>query len=470
MLTATVTWIDPIYEAALDDAPEWPPHPARLFCALVAASRSDVDHQVLNWLEEQGAPRIFAPAAQAGPGLTSFVPTNQVVETKSNRVARTNGERRWHRSHMAEARVRFVWPVSPPEGVLGRLDGLARRVPYLGRASSQCCVGFSDEPDAKRAAADLVEYEPSGRSGGARLRVPYPGYLAALRDAYELDQPSRDADRWLFYRRVPKPDDQEGVRPDPGAETSVAVGPYPHLLLLGFRPGIQLDGRLVLRVTTAFKAAVLSRLGQSHTPEELALLHGHHDGSGRQCAFLALPVVGRSEHRGDIAGVGLAVSDDLPRQVRRSVLHLFALGRKEARLRELMVPDIATVTLSEADGRWVLNPERWIKPCHRWVSVLPMVLDRYPDNQQEKVDFIHRGVVMAGYPEPADVEIMSGPGQRGAAQLRRSDLRRAQDPPRPTAHVRVTFEQPVQGPVVLGRLRHLGLGLCVPESIKKEDR
>jgi CRISPR-associated protein Csb2 len=39
-----------------------PPHPARLFCALVAAAHGDDDQAALRWLEAQPAPVILAGA------------------------------------------------------------------------------------------------------------------------------------------------------------------------------------------------------------------------------------------------------------------------------------------------------------------------------------------------------------------------------------------------------------------------
>jgi CRISPR-associated protein Csb2 len=60
---------------------EWPPHPARLFSALVAAYFEALDlslaeREALLWLEQQGAPEITAPEPARRDVTTVFVPVN----------------------------------------------------------------------------------------------------------------------------------------------------------------------------------------------------------------------------------------------------------------------------------------------------------------------------------------------------------------------------------------------------------
>ena len=68
--------------------PEWPPHPARVFCALAASCDGDDDPawSALRWLEAQPPPEIRAerPTGRraAGPSATSSrtTPTGTAVE------------------------------------------------------------------------------------------------------------------------------------------------------------------------------------------------------------------------------------------------------------------------------------------------------------------------------------------------------------------------------------------------------
>ena len=40
----------------------------------------------------------------------------------------------------------------------------------------------------------------------------------------------------------------------------------------------------------------------------------------------------------------------------------------------------------------------------------------------------------------------------------------------PAPHLRLTFSQPVCGPVLIGRARHFGLGLCIPDPGTADGR
>lgn len=65
---------------------EWPPHPARLFSALVAThfesdEPSPDERATLEWLEAQGAPAIRASGASAREVVTVFVPVNDAGMT-----------------------------------------------------------------------------------------------------------------------------------------------------------------------------------------------------------------------------------------------------------------------------------------------------------------------------------------------------------------------------------------------------
>lgn len=61
--------------------PEWPPHPARLFSALVATAHEHEEltssaRSALEWLERQGAPEIEASAAEERTAIPAYVPGN----------------------------------------------------------------------------------------------------------------------------------------------------------------------------------------------------------------------------------------------------------------------------------------------------------------------------------------------------------------------------------------------------------
>lgn len=464
MLTVTVHWLAPIYEAALDSTPEWPPHPARLFCALVAAATErSPDDDALRWLEAQDPPVVLAPEATAST-LTAFVPTNAMLkETRSNRVGRTADQRVWQRNHLAGDHVQMVWEKArPADATLARLQGLARRIPFLGRSTSQVVVTVTDQRPPADTGLTRTEPLPTGTQ---RLRVPYRGYLDALRGAFDDGDPARTVSHWAFYGR-----------PSARAtgELTARPGPYSTLLSMSFSGGRALDGRLVMRVTTAFKKAVLQWLGRRFDEAALELIHGHHDGTRRQCAFLGLPFVGHPHATGQLLGVGIALSADLNVDLRNALLEACGLHLDRSGLARFEVPGLATIELEpvepgvsfhsgHATGRWTNQPDRWMEPRQTWLSAFPIVLDRYPHRISQAPAFIAQGCEMAGYTRVEHVEHLPVPGLRGAPRLRGNDLRRRhRDPSRPAVHARIRFPVPVTGPIVLGHLRYLGLGLCAP--------
>ncbi len=64
--------------------PEWPPHPARLFSALVAAwadadEPDSAERAALKWLESQAPPGIAASEAVPRSVVSHFVPVNDAT-------------------------------------------------------------------------------------------------------------------------------------------------------------------------------------------------------------------------------------------------------------------------------------------------------------------------------------------------------------------------------------------------------
>jgi len=164
VLTIEISLMGGNYEAALDDGPEWPPHPGRLFSALVAqAEPGSDDDAALTWLEEQAPPVVLASAAEPSI-MNAFVPTNAMGnERKGDNhqtyLGRTSGERTWHRVHPAADTVRLVWESAEPSPqVKTRLRRLCRQIPLPGAFH---LAGGRHPPRAGR-----------GTAWGRALRVP----------------------------------------------------------------------------------------------------------------------------------------------------------------------------------------------------------------------------------------------------------------------------------------------------------
>ncbi|HXF57860.1 MAG TPA: type I-U CRISPR-associated protein Csb2 [Actinomycetota bacterium] len=453
------------YEAGIGgDRPEWPPHPARLFCALVAQVATEAERDALRWLERQGPPEVLLPDAGESV-LRGFVPTNAIARAGGGAyLARTNGSRAWPRAHPSTPGFRLTWAgASPDADVLERICSIAGRVSYLGRPPGFVIVRVSRE--LRPSAEGLRRLVPASE-GPYLLRVPYPGYLDALVAAFEAGEPAEAVSRSRPYA------EPAGAAPPAGV---VRPGPYARLFTLGFPPGAGIAGWHAMRVARAFRDAVLSRLGAPAAgdpwtpfpPADLVAIHGHGEGIAPEarCAFLALPFVGYPHATGELVGVGIAIGRGVAPGLRRALLQLLGLDRDDGpRLTELRIPEPGvTLPLAAPDGRRSLEPARWRRAARRWASALPVVLDRWPKRWADVPSIVAEGVRLAGYPEPAEVEVRRGSTAAGAPLLRPGDRkRRPTEPDRPWAHVVVSFPEPVEGPVLLGHLRFAGLGLCVP--------
>ena len=243
-------------------------------------------------------------------------------------------------------------------------------------------------------------------------------------------------------------------------------------------------------VGRAFRSALLNTYGKVGSADEAPpILRGH--GAEPHAAFVPLPHVGtvgvRRDRRGGIRPE-LIAADGLIRGIAIVLPH------------EDMVPDVLEQRLRVEDGlrRLVLDEDRepvrvpgagrlWFKliaPGRRPLKSLEETLYRGPSRTWETVTpVIHarrrtssgpRGIArqvatdcaFAGLPEPIRIEVLKNAPLAGAPD---SPLPAKAVPPDwrasmtgPHGHLRLTFAQPIEGPVLLGRASHFGLGLCRP--------
>ncbi|MGW7128855.1 type I-G CRISPR-associated protein Csb2 [Streptomyces bobili] len=471
--------LEPLYQASGSQPgrAEWPPHPARLFCALVSVADLDdpVEEAALRWLEHQPAPLIRVPpqTAEAVTARSAWVPTNAVAKEPGHAVlpGRTNGgsPKSWPQRVLRHPEVAFVWEVEPPQSVRTVLEAIAARVPYFGRATGHALLSAQTSPareDKGDGEADFVEWQPLQQDdpvkAGSTLRVPYAGYLQRLRAAFDAQQPAWQQAQSLRYR----------VRGgDSPAEVGQDRGPYRDLVTFAFSPGIAVDPGYTLAVTAALRAAVMSRLEKAgHDVRAMPQVHGHKEKNdqGRLCAYLGLPFVGHMHADGMLRGVAIALPHDLSLLHRRALLGV--LLHFDGGMRRLTVPKMgAPLNLSyvkpTASVLKTVQPHNWTRPSRVWTTALPMVLDHFPKRGGRGLDVsVIKSCRMAGLPIPEHVEVVRRggllPGTRDLAghQLRRKEG----EPPLPSCHVRLHFARPLDGPVVLGSKKTFGLGLCLP--------
>ncbi len=333
-------------DVAARDKVEWPPHPDRLFQALVEAAQPE-DRHALEWLESQPPPALLCGEAvplEFGRGK-AYVPVNYPdagLPEARDRQART------FPLCWPEGPIGLVWP-DPQTEVFESLACIAARVSHVGRAESAAIVSV------QRGSRPPV-LVPDAR-GEIALRVPHPGRLADLDAAFAAGRRSPTAPS-IGYTR---------------AAERAAEGPWAELIALRLARPLSLER--VVDATDALRRAVLSRLGDAAP----ALAHGH-----ERCdhiAWLGLPNLSPYA-RGELLGLAMAVprrADSLQRarcvQALLAVNHIMVCGCPVGIERPTQAMSLAARTWTRPDRRWVTatavvlrsrsSPRAWCAPAIR---------------------------------------------------------------------------------------------------------
>lgn len=448
-----------------ESSEEWPPSPARLFSALVAADGTRDRCHVTNGSELAAIERLGPPvieASEVSALAQTSIPSRFVVKderassTTQNYPARTAAEvRPGIRLSPPTPVVRYLWESDLGSDIVQSLRRRAARIGYLGCADSPVQVTVSDSAEAEP--AELPAWRP-GTSGGVPLPVPYEGFLAALDtsfDAWSNGEPTRRSwvpNRWAVYG-IPSP-------------TEAAAKPT--VVWLEFDRSV--PGRRALSVTETLRNSVLELidavLGDEAGPAGRRapwILHGHDipesvEKPYQLARYLPLLNVGHKRADGSVHGAAVwlpAGTEPAVIELVRSVLF--------GRLRRLHGPgfDVAVTIRSGAPGKISTRPDRWSGPSRRWTSVTPVVAERGrrggPTDSDVKSWFTN-----AGHPTPERVRVSPVPITAGAPRLRGDEVHRPGRARHPFYWLDVYFQDEIQGPLCIGRSRSFGIGLLAP--------
>lgn len=513
MLTITLRFPLGVYhaQAQADFArAEWPPHPIRLIGALVAAAHGgpvaaiDAARAVIDRVARADAPLIRAPRGReplktttdddAEPrvaeirGASRWAPRNhELGELKQGISPRDLGRGRAevHKVGVAigDLPIAFTWPgLDLTEAQMATLTRVAEDVTVLGTSRSPVLVGVADSGPT---ATDVwrPSTEARGQPSATAVRVPDARTLAQL-------------DTWHARRQAPL---QKSGAP---AKAPLVVAPrlgsvvaYVHdrqpLTTVPFDPEhwgemlvLEVAGDITPKLPAAFALARATRKALLDTyaaagqdGEAPSVLRGR--GSDPHAAFVPLgfvaPVDSDSPAARSAGGRVLGVAVLLPHAARLPDV----TAERQAVVDGLLaliagapvrVPGVGPVTLvpvkAKRDAR-TMQESRYREASTHWTTVTPLVHSRY--RSRKSVDGVFDQVaaecVDVGLPAPAGVRVRRMSRLRGAPhQIARDGLPTGWDGPLqgPQAHVDVWFDEPVHGPVLLGRARHFGVGLCVP--------
>lgn len=491
--------------------PEWPPHPARLFMALLAGCDDSSDEseqlEALRWLEALPAPDIFASEGDKRSQVVTYVPPNDFAAKDPNILPSF----RFKRQPRTFARIRphhetvcFFWKAAPCHNEV--LTELCEKVTRLGHSTSLVEVRWQPGSPDSLITAEHQHYRPT-EAGLQRMRTMQPGMLDYLLQSYrdkEIDlhfdlhekllalKGAKRADLAQTYeQRLGRPWSKSMPAPDRLRPELASAQAYdrmgiaqassqgscfsPSLILLRLEP---LEDKTRFRrlapETTAYACEVLRKAIVEKAPDNITLIHGHApDGSALQAPHMAvfpLPSTGmKAYNEGHLLGLGIALPRVCAPHEQHAVFDAI-LQIQTLRLGQLGEWRIAPVTFDDAHRG--LQPSLWVGSspgATSWATVTPIALDRHPKTkdpiayQDEVAEQIRHACEAIDLPPPQrvvpfPVSVFTGLPDAG----RFPRLKRKDGSQRRQTHARLWFEKPIIGPVLLGAGRFRGWGLCRP--------
>jgi CRISPR-associated protein Csb2 len=491
-LTLEIEYLSGVSFAAISpdsDAPDWPPQPDRVFSALVAswAARggTDEEREALAWLETLSVPRLIASDAEARIGAVFFVPPNDPRSDRQKNAKgvlpamRSRQPRRFPAARPYDPVIQLCWPeATPDQATLSALQNLARDTAYVGHSASLTRCRF------------LVDHSAAGLAS-AKLpqRRIYQGRLEELRQAYVRFEKSADK----------KDRPQKGARVQPEPEASAKrlnlFGAGEHWLILERVVGEMPDIRACALVAKTLRDALLAgyqRIGLENEIPEVVSGHAA-DGTPTRAPHLAvipLAFAGFPYADGHVMGFALIppadseiLTDSTFRKALRSLSpideqrgrRILTLTSKPGTPSGSAFSINLSPTFEPPPGKRSLDPALYTGPARVFATVTPIVLDRHlkekgAARQEEIAAQVVASCRNIGLPEPKAIVVDKHSAVEGAPSAYPSGnsprWMNWRLPPslvsRQLTHAVIRFAEPVQGPVILGAGRFVGLGLCLP--------
>lgn len=518
-------WAMAAADGAKKEVAEWPPHPDRVFMALVAAhfegERRESARAALEWLEALPPPAIAASGSEQRALVTHYVPVNdaaaplfdpeQVAGVSDAQLRdglsllperRSRQARQFPVAIPHEDTVHLVWPDAEPSAeIRSALEALCAEVTSIGHSASLVQMWVADNaPAATWAPASITLCE-------RQFRVPTVGRLRALETAFDeaaqstwieltraIEGATAKAAKQLKAERKQRFDDRPPTprrppngfwadyarsRPDPVATVAGSVF-SPRILVFRQIAGTRLGLESTLLLMQALRDCLLKRCPVQPPPEWLS----GHDAEGRpshdpHLSVFPLPHVGHPHAQGHLLGVALAVPNSVPAaEIGRCLAPLLELDDQTGLPKPFR---LYAGHLFEAEYQFdladdpprALQPETWVGPrdgARTWASVTPIVLDRHGKSAnpwQEAETTVAQACERAGLPRPEHIVLgpvshFIGAPPAGGKRGGYPHLLRKEGGRRHHVHAVLTFPRPVCGPVLVGAGRFRGYGLCRP--------
>jgi CRISPR-associated protein Csb2 len=481
------------FHGMVEGGSEWPPAPARVFQALVAGAargRSLPQDKLaaFEWLESLPPPVISAPRAQLGTRVVLFVPNNDADSLSDpTDVGAIRTKKVVQPRIPTLGPLVYAWPIeADSQGHAIRIINAANDLYQLGRGVDMAWAsGEVLEDDALD--EYLVRFDAEVHTPGAGrhgvLACPARGTLKSLIVRYtapRLTVEGTGQKTTTYFTNAPKP-----------FFVGVAYIPDVQRHLFDLRrvdsPDLPAPGRpsAVAQIVERIRDAAAQRLQGSMPEHEAAifscLVGRRPDGTG----------AGRPEHRVRIVPLLSIGHEHADRGVRRVLVEIPSGAPLRAADVTWAFTGLDVMDPGTGEIRAVLTPsEDWsmlrkhyLPKAQCWRSVTPLALPEgaarrriEPTRRVEEAKggaerageevaaagavaaaLRHAGIRARATSIKVQREPFEGRGQRAEAFERKPRF-----PKERLWHVEIAFDVPVEGPLVLGDGRFLGLGLMAP--------
>ncbi len=476
------------YHGLWQGAPEWPPAPARLFQALVAGSARgntlpEAVVPALEWLEALPPPVIAAPRARQGARLTLFVPNNDADAMPDPRDVGGIRTKKVVHPTLLEEGVPFLYawqlPGDPPAAAA--IIAVADDVYQLGRGIDMAWAtgALLDDEAVEEMLGNYpgTVHRPAPGSSGRTLACPVRGSLASLVQRhrtvrFRLDGKGRAAR--LLFENAPKP-----------RFLAVSYERARQHTVYELRDQ-QDDTRLVaweaaraVRLVETVRDGAAERLS-AYLPTDTSAIDETLIGRRPDDSSPSRP-----ECRARLIPLPSIGSEHVDRGIRRILLDVpsgVAVGAADlAWAVSGTHQDLPNIVLVRADADAMLR--HYLGPSRRWRSVTPVVLPEDAKRRRIEPTRLREEVKSAGERIAEETRAVAAvqnalrhAGARGCAtfvHVQREPFEskgtRAEAfaagtrfPKGRLWHVELTLDEAVEGPLVLGDGRFLGLGLMAP--------
>lgn len=501
MSHALLIWVR-LHEDRYHGEGDWPPCPARLFQALMSAAGLNgkllAVRESLNWLERQPAPIVGAPRTRrARDRVMFYMPNNDLdaVQGDPRRIAEIRSATKVFQPYLFDASVPFLYAWTS----LGEEDkhhataicSLSELIYQLGRGIDMAWA-WGEALDSSKIEARLDEYpgqifRPSEGNGSTTLLCPIAGSLISLDRRYEAysERFSFDGHKSVTFRKAPQPSFKR-----------VSYGSPPRRFVYELRSPADAAEFVAWPLTRISKLVIALRDGavqrlENALPdrkEEIARVligrkpDGTNDGpTNERVRIIPLPSIGH--HHADRAirrvlvevPTGPLRTDDIdwafsgleaPDSAQsEGISFILTPADDEGMLRHYCITEnvsartfysVTPAALPETAARRRIEPTRKLAEAKKGVEWL--------EEQQRAAGAVLEALRHANVRTPVEeIRVQREPfdskGERVeafAAGTRFSKHR--------LWHVKITFSEPISGPLVIGDGRLLGLGVLASVS------